>query len=99
RPLRSLLFPYTTLFRSLGTGAFGTVWLEKLVTENGEIQHRAVKEIRKSAQKSKAVDYSRELEAIAKFSHPKVREPVQIRSCPLLDRKSTRLNSSHLGIS
>ena len=60
----------------LGTGASGTVWLEKLVTENGEVQHRAVKEIRKSAQKSKAVDYSRELEATAKFSHPKVREPV-----------------------
>jgi Protein tyrosine and serine/threonine kinase len=61
--------------KHLGTGAFGSVWLEKFITENGEVQHRAVKEIRKGAQKSKAIDYSRELEAIAKFSHPKVREP------------------------
>jgi hypothetical protein len=58
----------------LGAGAFGIVWLEKFTTENGEVQHRAVKEIRKKTPKSKAIDYSRELEAIAKFSHLKVRE-------------------------
>jgi len=60
--------------RNLGTGSFGTVWLEKLVTENGEEKYRAVKEIRKGAQLPKAIDYSRELEAIAKFSHQKVQE-------------------------
>jgi serine/threonine protein kinase len=60
--------------RNLGTGSFGTVWLEKLVTENGEEKHRALKEIRKGVQLPKAIDYSRELEAIAKFSHQKVRE-------------------------
>jgi hypothetical protein len=60
--------------KSLGNGASGTVYLEKSVTENGEVQRRAVKEIRKSAHKSGAIDYNRELEAIAKFSHPKVRE-------------------------
>jgi hypothetical protein len=60
--------------KSLGTGASGTVYLEKSITENGEVQHRAVKEIRKTAHKSGAIDYSRELEAIAKFSHPKVRD-------------------------
>lgn len=65
----------------IGTGAFGTVWLEKSVTENGAVQHRAVKEIRKSAEKSRAVDYSRELEAIAKFSHPKVRTPFSCGTC------------------
>jgi hypothetical protein len=59
--------------KSLGTGASGTIYLEKSITENGEIQHRAVKEIRKRAHESGAIDYSRELEAIAKFSHPKVR--------------------------
>ena len=58
----------------LGTGAFGIVWLEKFTREDGEIQHRAVKEIRKGAQNSNAINYGRELEAIAKFSHPKVRE-------------------------
>jgi len=58
--------------RNLGTGSFGTVWLEKLIAENSEEKYRAVKEIRKGVQRSKAIDYSRELEAIAKFSHQKV---------------------------
>jgi hypothetical protein len=60
--------------RNLGTGSFGTVWLEKLIVENGEEKYRAVKEIRKGMQRSKAIDYSRELEAIAKFSHQKVQK-------------------------
>jgi hypothetical protein len=54
----------------LGTGAFGIVWLQKLVTDNSEEKYRAVKEIRKGVH---AVDYGRELEVIAKFSHQKVR--------------------------
>lgn len=65
--------------KCLGAGSFGTVWLEKFTTENGEVQQRAVKEMRKNASKSKTIDYSRELEAIAKFSHPKVRGPFQAR--------------------
>jgi hypothetical protein len=59
--------------KSLGNGASGTVYLEKSITENGEVQYRAVKEIRKSTHESGAIGYSRELEAIAKFSHSKVR--------------------------
>src|SRR6266480_4165947 len=59
--------------RNLGTGTFGTIWLEKLITDNGEEKYKAVKEIRKSMQRSGAIDYSRELEAVAKFSHQKVR--------------------------
>ena len=59
---------------NLGTGTFGTVWLEKLVTDSGEEKYRAIKEIRKDMRQSGAIDYSRELEAIAKFSHQKVRE-------------------------
>ncbi|KAI9766503.1 MAG: hypothetical protein M1840_006460 [Geoglossum simile] len=55
--------------RNLGTGSFGTVWLEKLMSKNGGEDHRAVKEIRKGVQRS--LDYSRELEVIAKFSHQK----------------------------
>ena len=58
---------------NLGSGTFGTVWLEKLITDNGEEKYRAIKEIRKGMQQSGAIDYSRELEAIAKFSHQKVR--------------------------
>jgi hypothetical protein len=64
---------------NLGTGAFGTVWLEKLITENGEEKYRAVKEIRKRVHGSKIIDYNRELEAIAKFSHQRVRESFYIR--------------------
>jgi hypothetical protein len=59
---------------NLGTGTFGTVWLEKLITDSGEEKYRAIKEIRKGMQQFAAIDYSRELEAIAKFSHQKVRE-------------------------
>ena len=55
----------------LGSGAFETVWLEKL-TEQGKVKHQAVKKIQKSAQQSKAVDYSCELKVIAKFSHSKM---------------------------
>jgi hypothetical protein len=65
----------------LGSGAFAAVWLEKFVTDTGEVQHRAVKEIKKRAKTPKAIDYSRELEAIAKFSHPKVCEPPRLDSC------------------
>lgn len=49
------------------------MWLETLAPENeGEIKLRAVKEIRKEPQPYKLVDYSRELEAMAKFSNPRV---------------------------
>src|SRR5271168_4473359 len=58
--------------RHLGTGSFGTVWLQKSETEDGVVQDRAVKEIRKRPGENRMVDYGRELEAIAKFSHPKV---------------------------
>ena len=58
----------------LGTGSFGTVWLQKLVTENSEEKYRAVKKIRKDVQGHTPVDYDRELEVIAKFSHQKVGE-------------------------
>jgi hypothetical protein len=51
----------------LGKGGFGIVWRETLVTDTGISRERAVKKIHKRA------DYVRELEAIAKFSHAKVR--------------------------
>src|SRR5438034_987774 len=59
-------------YGNLGTSTFGTVWLEKLITDNSEEKYRAIKEIRKGMQQSRAIDYSYELEAIAKFSHQKV---------------------------
>ncbi|OAL46570.1 kinase-like protein [Pyrenochaeta sp. DS3sAY3a] len=56
---------------SLGEGTYGEVWLEKLVGGTCHVNERAVKIIKKRTQKQRPVDYSRELEAIAKFSHPK----------------------------
>jgi hypothetical protein len=52
----------------IGDGGFGSVWLEKCTEGHRDIQLRAVKRIEISAR----VDYNRELEAIAKFSHRKV---------------------------
>ncbi len=54
----------------LGSGSFGVVWLEKCVLGSREGQTRAVKALTKGSPGS--IDYGRELEAIAKFSHRKV---------------------------
>lgn len=56
----------------LGEGAFGTVWKEVLEAGESDIKARAVKVVRKRENRSKTVNYSKELEAIAKFSHPRV---------------------------
>ena len=63
--------------RRLGSGSFGTVWLEHCdapATPGGP-QVRAVKEIRIADESN--VDYNRELLAIAKFSHAKVSEDLR----------------------
>ncbi|EOO03023.1 putative calcium calmodulin-dependent protein kinase type 1b protein [Phaeoacremonium minimum UCRPA7] len=54
--------------RELGNGTFGRVWLEGCVSGSKQGQLRAVKEISKDGA-STTIDYGRELEAIAKFSH------------------------------
>ncbi|KAJ6121587.1 hypothetical protein N7512_004052 [Penicillium capsulatum] len=51
----------------LDIGICGTVWLEECVS-NGDSKLRAVKEVRKIAPGSRSMDYSRELEAITRFS-------------------------------
>ncbi|CAG9984320.1 unnamed protein product [Clonostachys byssicola] len=57
----------------LGSGAFGRVWLGKCATGDDIGKLRAVKEITKlqRQRRSSEIDYNRELEAIAKFSHKK----------------------------
>ncbi|KAF1965573.1 kinase-like protein [Bimuria novae-zelandiae CBS 107.79] len=55
----------------LGEGAFGIVWKETLVGGESDVKDRAVKRIRKRVANSNSLDYSRELEAIAKFSRGK----------------------------
>ena len=60
----------------LGRGGFGQVWLEECVAGPTNGQVRAVKLIpnrQPGSQTAMAIDYSRELEAIAKFSQNRVR--------------------------
>ncbi|KAF7544868.1 hypothetical protein G7Z17_g9615 [Cylindrodendrum hubeiense] len=56
--------------KELGNGTFGRVWLEGCVAGPATGKLRAVKEIDKNSAVS-FIDYSRELEAVAKFSHEK----------------------------
>jgi len=58
----------------IGGGSYGSVWMEECIKGQRDIQVRAVKKIpTPTHQRSKPIDYNRELEAIAKFSHPNVR--------------------------
>lgn len=59
--------------RVLGHGTFGTIYLEKCVSGRRKSDLRAVKEIKKIVLENEQLDCARELEAVAKFSHPKVR--------------------------
>src|SRR5437899_6333555 len=84
-PPRSTLFPYTTLFRSCA-------------------------EVRRKAE-AKIVDVEEKIQALRRIKKALVKLTTActgrgpISECPILeaiepqDRKSTRLNSSHLGIS
>src|SRR5258708_26102444 len=84
RPPRSTLFPYTTLFRSRGCRGDGTTT---------DVSRRA--------------DDPRSSSALRGSSRPPERKPSARKSCAdrphvekhPLDRKSTRLNSSHQIIS
>ncbi|KAK7181704.1 calcium/calmodulin-dependent protein kinase type 1B [Paraphaeosphaeria sporulosa] len=68
----------------LGEGAFGTVWKEVLVGgQESDVKDRAVKRIRKRTGTSTLVDYSRELETIAKFSRGQSISKLLIYEIPL----------------
>src|SRR5256885_10134847 len=86
RPPRSTLFPYTTLFRS--------VTYDHHLEEAGnlEIGISNTTGVPRTGERAFFAPYL-ELEYGAK----KARSPV--RGTPVVDRKSTRLNSSHLVIS
>src|SRR2546426_8573518 len=72
RPPRSTLFPYTTLFRSLG---------EPRACRIEQLAHRLAR-------------------VRLRLEHEQMSEPlVPVPQVRLVDRKSTRLNSSHLVIS
>lgn len=60
--------------KRLGSGSFGVVWREECTSGPALGQVRAVKEIwKEEGSGASSIDYSRELEAIAKFSQPRVR--------------------------
>src|SRR5258705_5067316 len=82
RPPRSTLFPYTTLFRSLGEGRH-VGWRDDAIVDGLALRH--VLEILL-------------LEAERREAVFRVHVAGQGRRL-WQDRKSTRLNSSHLGIS
>src|SRR3712207_8565822 len=85
RPPRSTLFPYTTLFRS---GAL----LGRGLGVHQTLRFRTPRDMRETPS-SCALDLARQLHP---RGHAHLREDV---AQVVLDRKSTRLNSSHANIS
>jgi hypothetical protein len=63
--------------KKIGSGGFSTVWLESTKLPNSKKRLRAVKQLPAVKSKQKlAKQYTRELEAIAMFSHRKVCSPI-----------------------
>src|SRR3712207_7927577 len=94
RPPRSTLFPYTTLFRSDGRrGESGAALGEHQGLDVGgakPVEGQAAQLRHQVASSDGRVQVDRRLLAVAR--RQRLRRPV-------LDRKSTRLNSSHANIS
>src|SRR5256885_2537467 len=87
RPPRSTLFPYTTLFRS--------IFLD-LRAGNGEPQSRCPS----AAQPPQFTDRKKQVrQHLAQPISPNLRQLYAFGIGTFTDRKSTRLNSSHLVIS
>src|SRR3712207_7675036 len=87
RPPRSTLFPYTTLFRSVVSPDSGRVRVAERWTDKlGGVPLAFIHKTR---------DPMRPNEVVANA----VVGNVDGRTCILVDRKSTRLNSSHANIS
>jgi calcium/calmodulin-dependent protein kinase I len=82
--------------RFLGQGAYGTVHLERCEGSVNDSKLRAVKEIRKCVIPGQDLNYIRELEAIAKFSHAKVSQAYSAagKMCPY-SISLTNLQYSH----
>src|SRR3989442_11483677 len=78
RPPRSTLFPYTTLFRSIGCGAATTTRQMHRLREGSSLENFLHWEIE---------------------SRSDAPSTIQFPNGESLDRKSTRLNSSHVRIS
>src|SRR5690606_40618312 len=90
---RSALFPYTTLFRSLFDALFVEAFACRLAAEACEtITNSNTKKQAAWAEYGEAIGQARRANAIE-------RPAVAMSDDTWLDRKSTRLNSSHVKIS
>jgi hypothetical protein len=64
---------YWRQISQIGSGAYGSVWLEKCVQGHQDVELRAVKRVSTRPLRSgREIDYNQELKAVAKFSHDKV---------------------------
>src|SRR5256885_16338253 len=96
RPPRSTLFPYTTLFRSVQRAK----GIGDIEATRRDVQRWRQREASRGA--AAAGDGGQAIEHVAAVTGhgPEVRQgPAVGYGVPLQDRKSTRLNSSHLVIS
>ena len=59
--------------RALGSGSFGRVWQERLDSEGGDTQYRAVKVCSQVQMQRSSVNYRRELVALTVLSRSHVR--------------------------
>ena len=82
--------------RELGRGSFGVVWLEKCDYGPSSGQLRAVKELRKTQASTRPKYYSKELEAVVKFSHKRVGFSRRGRRIPFIKIWLTRLKVPRL---
>src|SRR3712207_7788347 len=89
RPPRSTLFPYTTLFRS-----------KTIQNVRRKSQRNSRAELQFQADNAKCIDGKRELGNLMTTDYRlQLTQELRLGKIPLLDRKSTRLNSSHANIS
>src|SRR5690606_39496019 len=92
RPPRAALFPYTTLFRSINAGA--SEWFGDDLAALGPLVAAGVA----GAMLPKA-EGAGALQQVAAAAGPRCALVPLVESVAGLDRKSTRLNSSHVKIS
>src|SRR3712207_7387800 len=91
RPPRSTLFPYTTLFRSRA----------RVAPARGRAEEADVKELkcRDAGFDCDAVVQGETVDDVMAQAGPHAKEVHGVDVTPEIDRKSTRLNSSHANIS
>src|SRR5207253_9807840 len=91
QPLPAPLFPYTTLFRSLGAGDILGACALGRQAEAGDPMDRLTRNVKALAGRGER--------AHARAGLQQALDQKRARFDHVLDRKSTRLNSSHVAIS